>query len=64
MIVVGITLLVVALGLAGFLWTAYHTMHFNLPSMFIGAVVVVASLGILAILGDIFGVVDWIMNLF
>ena len=62
--VVGITLLVVALAAAGFFWTAYHTMHFNLPAMFFGAIVVLVALGIISILGDIFGVVDWLLNLF
>ena len=62
--IVGITLLVVALAAAGFFWSAFHTMHFDLPNMFIGAVVVIVALAIIFILGDIFGIVDWVLGLF
>jgi len=49
---IAITLFVVAIGAAGFFWSAYHTMHFNLPNMFIGAVIVIIALAILsAVLG-------------
>ena len=62
--VIGITLLVVALAAAGFFWTAFHTMHFDLPNMFIGAVVVIVALGIMFILGDVFGIVDMVLGWF
>jgi len=64
LLVVGITLLVVALAAAGFFWAAYHTMHFDLPNMFIGAVVTIVALGIVFVLGDVLGVVDWVLGLF
>jgi len=62
--VVGITLLVVAIAAAGFFWSAFHTMHFDLPNMFIGAVIVIVALAIMFILGDVFGVVDWVLGWF
>ena len=49
---IAITLFVVAIGAGGFFWAAYHTMHFNLPNMFIGAVIVLVALAIAsAVLG-------------
>jgi hypothetical protein len=61
--VVGITLLLVAIAAAGFFWVDYHTMHFNLPDMFIGAVVVIVALAVIAMLRDVLGVVDWLLGL-
>ena len=50
--IVAITIFVIAIGAAGFLWAAYHTMHFDLPNMFIGAVIVLIALAVLsAVLG-------------
>lgn len=50
--VVAITIFVIALGAAGFFWAAYHTMHFDLPNMFKGAVLVLIALAIAsAVLG-------------
>ena len=49
---IAITLIVVAIGAVGFFYAAYHTMHFDLPNMFIGAIIVLVALAILsAILG-------------
>ena len=62
--VIGFTLLAVAILAAGFFWSAFHTMHFDLPNMFIGAVVVLVALAIIFILGDIFGIVDMVLGWF
>ena len=62
--VIGITLLVVAIAAAGFFWSAFHTFHGDLPNMFIGAVVVVVALAVMFILGDVFGIVDIVLGWF
>jgi len=52
---VAITIFVIALAAIGFFWAAYHTMHFDLPGMFIGAVIVLVALAIAsAVLGFVF----------
>jgi len=62
--VIGITLLVVAIAAAGFFWSAFHTMHFDLPNMFIGAIVVLVALAVMFMLGDRFGIVDMVLGWF
>jgi len=53
--VIAITVFVIAIGAVGFFWTAYHTMHFDLPNMFIGVVIVLIAIAILTgVLGFVF----------
>lgn len=55
LLTVALTIVVIAIALAGFFWSAYHTMHFDLPKMFIGAIIVLVALAILfGVLGFVF----------
>jgi len=56
--VVGITLIVVAILALIFFWFAYHTYHGDLPGMFISAVVFLIIAGAAAILIDGFDIID------
>jgi len=46
-LIIALTIVVIAIGLAGFFYFAYHTFHGDLPNMFIGAIVVLIVLAIL-----------------
>jgi len=47
LLVVALTVFVIAIAAAAFFWTAYHTMHFDLPKMFIGAIIILVAIAIL-----------------
>lgn len=58
--VVGITLLVVAVLAVIFFFFAYHTFHGDLPGMFMWAVIFLAIAGIASILIDGFNLLEMI----
>ena len=52
LLIIALTIFIIAIAAGGFFYSAYHTMHFDLPNMFIGAVVFLVAAAILfAVLG-------------
>jgi len=62
--VVGITLLVVAILAGIFFFFAYHTYHGDLPGMFRTAVIFIVVAGLAAILIDGFNIIDIVLGWF
>jgi len=62
--VAGITLILVGIVAIFFFYSLFHTFHGDIVPMLVTAVVVLVVLGIIFILGDVFGLVDWVLGLF
>jgi len=61
---IGITLIVVGILAIFFFISLWHTFHGDMVPMLVTAVITLIGLGVIFILGDVLGIVDWVLGLF